>query len=280
MRIHRHQHAVDAVFGEHLERAQIRWTAERDFQGRRIAARFPRRGAGQFDQIEGIAARRKEAVAQASGATRRRLGVAADVDGHRALGRPRAAIGAVEAHETALERRSLLAPQRAQHGDVLVGARRSVLEGCADGLELFLQPADADAEQHAPAGHHVERRHLLGGDHRAVLGQDENAGAELDGLGAGGDVGHPDQRIGQRKVEHAAGHAAIVRVRILGCVALGHHRVLDRPSRLEAGLLGRLHEFHGKRAVHEAPGVAVAQPEFHPVSLVAPSSQRTASCIC
>ena len=264
MRIHRHQHAVDAVFGEHLELAQIRRTAERDFQCRRIAARFPGRGAGQLDQIEGVASRRKETVAQASGTARRRLGVAADVDGHRAPGRSRAAVGAVEAYEATLERRPLLAPQGAQHGDVFVGARRSVLEGCADGLELFLQPAHADAEQHAPAGHCVERRHLLGRDDRTVLGQDEDAGAELDGLGAGGDVGHPDQRIGQRKVEHAASHAAIVRVRILGCVALGHHRVLDRPGRLEAGLLGGLHQFHGKRAVHEAPGVAVAQPEFHP----------------
>ena len=52
-------------------------------------------------------------------------------------------------------------------------------------VELLLQPADADPEQHPPARQDVERRHLLGQDHGVALGEDEDAGAQAQGRRCG-----------------------------------------------------------------------------------------------
>ena len=79
----------------------------------------------------------------------------------------------------------------------------------ADRVELLLEPADADAEQDAAVRHVVERGDLLGDDDRIVLRQDQDAGGQLDAGCRRGDIGHPDQRIGQQEVALAAGQAAI-----------------------------------------------------------------------
>ena len=172
---------MHAEFLERGQVAQVLRAAQRDLEGIRIPARCGGRVACHLDEFDGVAARREEAVAESAGAPRRRGRVAADMNGDRAVHRLRPAIGAVETDELAGERRALLGPQRAQHGDVLIGACRTVREGGTDRVELLLQPADAYTEEDAPAGHRIERRDLLGGDHGAVLRKDENPGAKLDG---------------------------------------------------------------------------------------------------
>ena len=134
------------------------------------------------------------------------------MDRDRRLHGPRADDAVGEVDELAVMAGSI-APQRTQRGDVVVGARRSPLERHADGGELLGEPTDAHAEDHSPAGEVVERRQLLGEDHRVALRQDEDAGGEANALGRRGDVGEPDQRVGDRRVL-AAGHPAVVGVGI------------------------------------------------------------------
>ncbi len=51
---------------------------------------------------------------------------------------------------------------------------------------VFLDvPAVADAEDEPPAGDHVERRHLLGRPDRITLGQQADAGTDLERGGRG-----------------------------------------------------------------------------------------------
>ena len=53
----------------------------------------------------------------------------------------------VEVDELAVERGDVVAPQRADRVDVLLGARTSTLERDAERVELLARPADADAER-------------------------------------------------------------------------------------------------------------------------------------
>ena len=56
----------------------------------------------------------------------------------------------VEAHELARERADVVAPQRAQRGDVLGGAPPPAREGHAERRELLGRPADAHTERASP----------------------------------------------------------------------------------------------------------------------------------
>lgn len=71
-------------------------------------------------------------------------------------------------------------PQRPHRRHVVVGATTPVVEGHPEGVELLLEPADADAELHAPAGQCVEGGELLGEHQWVALGHDEDAGRQLD----------------------------------------------------------------------------------------------------
>ncbi len=78
-----------------------------------------------------------------------------------------------------------------------------------------------------------------------------------------GDVGHPDQRIGQQEVALAAWQAAVGRIRIGRLVAARDDGVFDRPGEFEARGLGRLQQFDRSRRINVAAGVAVTKAEFH-----------------
>ena len=76
-----------------------------------------------------------------------------------------------EADVLAVEGRLLLGPQLAHRQDVLAGDGPPLRRVDAVVLHLVLVPADADAEQHPPAGQVVERGHRLGQDDAGRAGR-------------------------------------------------------------------------------------------------------------
>src|SRR5207247_2514532 len=70
----------------------------------------------------------------------------------------------------------------------------------AEGVELLLQPPDPDAEDRAPAGEHVERRHLLRDVDRMALREDQDAGGEAQLLGHRCGEGERQDRVGDGHV--------------------------------------------------------------------------------
>ena len=77
-------------------------------------------------------------------------------------------------------------------------ARALVVERRADRVELGLQITGADAEDEPPFRHHVDARQLLREHGRVPLRQDDDAGAEPDGVGDGGDPRERDRGIEER----------------------------------------------------------------------------------
>ncbi len=97
-------------------------------------------------------------------------------------------------------------PQLAHRGDVLIGAAAAILERHPCRVELLLRPADAGAQQHASARHRIERGDLPGADHRIVLRQNQDSGGKADVRRCGGDILHPDQRVGQHEIARPPGN--------------------------------------------------------------------------
>ena len=80
-----------------------------------------------------------------------------------------------EGEARSLVARDLLRPQGAHRLDGLVRARAAIVEGHAEGPELLLEPADADAEVDPSAGEVIEIRHHLRRVDRRALGHDADA---------------------------------------------------------------------------------------------------------
>jgi len=190
------------------------------------------------------------------------LGVATD-DDRDALRRLRPADALVELDVGVVHRRLRLGPQGAHRLDVVVVATPAVGERHADRIELLLQPADPDPEDHATATQVVDRRDLLRGDQGVALRDDEDARRELDPLGHRGHVGQPDERVRQVELLGAAGHLARPVVRVLRLVAARHDDVLDGPERLEPGALGDRRQLASPRCRRAHPGVGEHQAELH-----------------
>ena len=167
--------------------------------------------------------------------------MAADEDRDGRLHRLRVAADRAEAEVLAVEGRLVLLPDHAQRVDGLVGAAAALVGVDAEGRDLLAHPADADAEEQAAAGEAVDGGAALGELERVVLREHEDAGAEPDPLGAGGQPGQQVERIGQLAVLGQR-HAAGVAVRVAALVADRHRDVLDREQRLEADLVGVLRE--------------------------------------
>ncbi len=189
--------------------------------------------------------------------------MAADDDRHGLVRRLRLTVGAIEIDELAVKVRLFGRPKFAHRADIFVGGAPARFEWGVQGPELFLHPADADAEQHAPARHVIQRRHLFRGDHRIALRHDQDAGAELDPLRPRRDIRHPDQRIGQRNVVLAARHLAVVGIGILRLITLRHDHVIDGPGGFKPRRFRRLHQFDGVFRLGVARRVAVSDSEFH-----------------
>jgi hypothetical protein len=91
-------------------------------------------------------------------------------------------------------------PELAQEVDLLVQARAAGMEILSEGFVFDIVPSGSDAEPEALARQQVEVGGLLGQQHGLALGQDQDAGDELDALGHAGQVGEHDHRIVERMV--------------------------------------------------------------------------------
>ena len=141
--------------------------------------------------------------------------MAADDDRHRAIDRFRLHMRALELKELAVIGWHVGGPQFPHHADIFVRRPAPRLERCVDGSELLFHPADADAQQHATAGHVIQGRDLFGRHHRIALRHDQDAGAEINLLGPRRDITHPDEWVRQRDIVFAARHLAVIGVGVL-----------------------------------------------------------------
>jgi hypothetical protein len=95
-----------------------------------------------------------------------------------------------------------------------------------------------------------------------ALGQDQDARREPDLRRGGGDVGEPEQRIGDRRVL-GPGHAAVGAVRILRDIAGRHGDVLDGPERLDSDVLAARARNAASVGLHERTDVGERDSELH-----------------
>jgi len=94
-----------------------------------------------------------------------------------------------------LEVRRSAGEEPGQGFDVLLEAADEVIEGKPEGVELRLVPARADAEDEPPARGGLQRPGLAGELDGRPKGCAEDQGAELDPLGACGDVAQEGDRF-------------------------------------------------------------------------------------
>ena len=167
----------------------------------------------------GVQRKAVPAVALLDGAPERRLRVAADHDGRRrlldGLGMR---LDALEGGEAAAIGGRGLRPDGADRREVLVGDAAALLERGAEGAELRLEIAHADAEDEAAIRHDVERGQLLREDQRIALGQDDDPRAEADPARVRGQEGERDDGVddaiaGRRAARAAPGDRAARRAR-------------------------------------------------------------------
>src|SRR5262249_18801137 len=132
-------------------------------------------------------------VALTGGPHERRVGAPADPD-RRAWLLHRLGVDAdlLEIGEPAVERGRRVAPECADNVDRLGDARASLAVRYAAELELLrVLAADADAEDQAAAGQHIEGGGRLRRDRRRAQRQERDRGAELDAVGDA-DVGRQE----------------------------------------------------------------------------------------
>ncbi len=142
------------------------------------------RGPAQpVDAGGGVLGREREpvpALAPRDGPPVGRRAVAADDDRDRALHGAGMGVDAGEVGEAAVELGSLVVPEAGHGVEELVRHGAALGEVGADGAELGLEVADADAEREAPTGEHVQRRQLLGQHDRVALREDHDPGRQPD----------------------------------------------------------------------------------------------------
>lgn len=128
-------------------------------------------------------------------------------------------------------------PQAAHESDLLDDARGAVLEVFAEGFELDGVPADADAKAETAAAEEVQGGGLLGDEGGLALGEDDDAGAEANLVGDGGEVAEEDEGLVEGVfvvVDEAFG--------AVGTVGVGAEDMVVDEDVVVADLLGRLGE--------------------------------------
>ena len=85
-----------------------------------------------------------------------------------------------------------LGPEPAQQLDLLLGAFSPDGEIGAKRLIFDIVPAHPDAEAEPAAGKEIQRRRLLGDQHRLALRRNQNAGDKFDTLGRRRHIGETD----------------------------------------------------------------------------------------
>ncbi len=124
-------------------------------------------------------------VPHPDGAPRRGVAVPADHGVDIGLGRFRVGGDPIEPHELVVDRHRVGRPQCPHGLEVPVGAAAPAGDRCVAGLELARDVPDPEPEQQAPAPEGVERGEALGEYGRTTLGEDDDAGAQLDPLSSG-----------------------------------------------------------------------------------------------
>src|SRR5439155_858016 len=193
----------------------------------RIPAGLPRERLDLFPRAT-VALRRVEvrepAVALRRRPAQHRVDVAADEDRRAwALHGPRAHDRLAQVELVLFHRHAVLGPEPREDVEVPLEETAALLEGHADGVELARVPAGRGAQDQPAARDHVERPERLGRDRRVAQWQHEDAGAELDARGAGGDGGENSHGIEDRERRLDA-----------------EDDVIPRPQRLEAERFGAL----------------------------------------
>jgi len=80
----------------------------------------------------------------------------------------------------------LLIPQRPQHCQLLVGTSTPAFELSAARLDLFSQPAHADAQPKPSTRQRVDGRRPFGQHNWMMVGQHQNTGGQPEPVGVGG----------------------------------------------------------------------------------------------
>ena len=206
---------------------------------------------------------RDPGVAEAARAAQRGRSRAADPERDRP-GRGGAADPTVDVVELAVVSDLLAAPERAHQRQLLVDARAAPLERGGQHLELLAAPADADAEDEAPPGEHIERGDDLRVEDGIAHRQDHHRRADLDALGDRGDVGEQRQRLEQLGVAlEAVGQAAARGVGIAGRELARIDDVVADPERGVARLLGGRREGGEVLACGVGAGLREHEPDLH-----------------
>src|ERR1035437_8000817 len=141
----------------------------------------------------------------------------------------------IEVHELAVKLGRLLGPYLAHRENFFLDDFPAPLEHRAMILHLLDVPARADAEDHAAARNHVERRHFFGERDRVALDHQAYSRAEFEFFGYGGRRAERDERIVRMPVLFwqfgAAGEGRLAR--------RGYVSVLGKEHRLEAAFFSR-----------------------------------------
>ena len=216
----------------------------------------------QFSQTIGHRFTGEVAVGQSRRAPNRGRGVAADQDRNvRPLCRPRRRGEWLEVDEVTVKLDIAAGPDGAHRCDVLVVACAAPLPRDTERIELFLHPADADAQLDPAAGEVVQRGQFLREHQGVALRQDQDAGAQSQRRRCGSDVGQPDQWIRNRRLR-SCGNLSIGRVRIGRRDRRRHDDMFAAPHRLESHRLGNPGDLQ-RRDWIGADTAGKGESEFH-----------------
>ncbi len=213
-------------------------------------------------ELGGVAARVDPAVAGASRAPQRDVGVTADQQRDRGLGR-RADLAPLELQHVAVVLEPVAGHEAPEHVDHLVHARTAPFPRDVHRREVLGPRADPDAEAQAVVAEHGDARGLLGdeddGSHREL----QHEGREADAVRLRREIGDEGERLDDRLVLEE-GAIAVGRVRIER-VGLGREdQAVGHDEGVVAGLLGRLRERREEGGVAERLCIAEAHHRILP----------------
>src|SRR6267142_4922374 len=135
-----------------------------------------------------------------------------------------------------LESHHRLGPELPHDGDLLADAASPGVKVLVQGLVLDMVPADAHAEAQAPAGENVHRSSLLGHEGSLPLGQDDDAGDELEAPRAGPNVTEQNEAL----VEGALVGVRRTTTELVEALKRAAQHVVEDEHVVVAGALGSL----------------------------------------
>src|SRR5437867_4606309 len=216
---------------------------------------------------------REPAVGDLGHALEHGLGHAAEPHRNGALDWERIDAGAVEVVVGALEGHDRLGPQLAHDRDLLGDAPAPGVEVLVQRLVLDVVPADADPQTQTPGGEDVHRRGLLGHQRGLALGEDDDAGHQLQPLGAGPEIAEKHEGLVERALI-GVGRAA---PQLVEALQLGAEHVVEDEQVIVAGSLGCLRVVADHRGVRADLRLRKHYAESHGRALSSVSLRSAAS---